>query len=226
MTFLITGAGRGLGLEFTRQLLAKKNSVVAWVRDATKAPELKTLESDYPGQLVIQTVDISNPTSIQAAAAQNKHIDVLINNAGVLVDSAKNFFSLTKEDLEKTFAVNVIAPIQVAQAIVPLMKNSASALVINISSKMGSIADNSSGGHYAYRSSKTALNMITKNFSIDNPKIKTLCMHPGWVKTDMGGANATTTITDSVTGLLKVILKHDSYKSGEFVDFTGERLPW
>jgi NAD(P)-dependent dehydrogenase (short-subunit alcohol dehydrogenase family) len=227
MTFLITGAGRGLGLEFTTQLLANKKNVVAWVRNPEKATDLKNLEAQYTPHLKIQKVDITSAESIMTAVKElTTPIDVLINNAGVLLDSGEKFMQLSMKKIEDTFAVNVLAPMQVAQQVVPLLQKSTSPVLVNISSKMGSIDDNSSGGYYAYRMSKTAVNMFTKSFSIDFPNIKTLCVHPGWVRTDMGGSNAAITPQESVTGLLKIIFEHQRYKTGSFVNYSGTEIPW
>ena len=114
----------------------------------------------------------------------------------------------------------------VTQALLPCLERAAAPKVVNISSLMGSIEDNSSGGTYAYRMSKAALNMFTKTFAVDFPKIATLTMHPGWVKTDMGGANAPTEKTESVKGLLKVILASSLKNTGQFIDYEGDKLPW
>lgn len=226
MTVLVTGAGRGIGLEFIRQLLTAKKNVVAWVRDPQSAQDLNELHKKFSTALTIQKVDVTNEKSIKDATAQLKSVDVVINNAGVLLDDKFKLATLPIETIKDTFEVNVYAPIRVAQSVLPLLEKSSSPLLVNISSKMGSIDDNTSGGYYAYRMSKTALNMFTKSFSVDYPKIKTFCMHPGWVQTDMGGRNATTTIEQSVTGLLRTILEPQKFKSGAFINFEGNILPW
>lgn len=225
--FLITGAGRGLGLEFTKQLLEQKKQVVAWVRDPGKSTELTALIKKYESQLKIDKVDITNQESVSVATMKIEGcIDVLINNAGVLLDSGDAFASLSLKKVEDTFAVNVLAPMRVTQNLLPLLEQSASPTIINISSKMGSIDDNTGGAYYAYRMSKTALNMFTKSLSVDFPEIKSLCVHPGWVQTEMGGKGASITPETSVTGLLKVIFEHQKYKSGSFVEYSGKELPW
>lgn len=226
MTLLVTGAGRGIGLEFVSQLLAAQKNVIAWVRDPQAATELNGLQKKFSSTLTIQKVDITNEKSIKAATASLKNVDVVINNAGVLLDNEFKLTNLPIDTIKDTFEVNVYAPIRVAQTLLPFLEKSSSPLLVNISSKMGSIDDNSSGGYYAYRMSKTALNMFTKSFSVDYPNIKTFCMHPGWVQTDMGGSNATTTIEQSVTGLLRTILEPQKFKSGSFINFEGKILPW
>lgn len=225
MTFLITGAGRGLGLEYTQQLLALGKNVVAWVREPEKNKALGDLAKKYPS-LKIQKVDVTQEESISAAIKTLTSVDVLINNAGVLLDGSDSFSTLPRQKIEDTFNVNVLAPIFVTQKVLPLLQKSSTPLVANMSSMMGSIADNGSGAYYAYRMSKTALNMFTKSFSVDYPNIKTLCLHPGWAQTDMGGPNALVSAKDSVSGLLKIILEPQRYSSGSFVNFKGDILPW
>ncbi|MBY0316016.1 MAG: SDR family oxidoreductase [Bdellovibrionales bacterium] len=226
MTFLITGAGRGIGLEYTRQLLALKKNVIAWVRNPSKSTDLENLQNQYPSQLKIQDVDVTQEQSIIQAVAQIKSVDVLINNAGVLLDGEDSFEELSLRKIEDTFKVNVLAPIAVTQKLMPLLLKSPTPVVANMSSLMGSIKDNSGGAYYAYRMSKTALNMFTKSLSIDYPQVKTLCLHPGWVQTDMGGPNAQITMETSVKGLLHVILEPQKYDSGAFVNYRGIELPW
>jgi len=226
MTILITGAGRGIGLEFVRQLLEAKKNVVAWVREPSKATELEQLQKQHPQLLTVQKVDINEQTSIAAALKSIPQIDTLINNAGVYLDKGQGLQADTIEQTKKTFEVNVYAPIRVIQATLPLLEKSSSPLIINISSLMGSIADNSSGSYYGYRMSKTALNMFTKSFSVDYPKIKTFCMHPGWVQTDMGGSNASITPEKSVAGLLRTILEPQKFETGSFINFEGKQLSW
>lgn len=226
MTFLITGAGRGIGLEFANQLLHKNHSVIAWVRSPEKSTELAQLKEKFSQTLTIQKVDLLKPTTIEHAVQSITHLDTLINNAGVLLDSDDSLNSISIEKIENTFKINLSAPLFVTQQLLPVLQKSRSPLIINITSRMGSIADNTSGGYYAYRMSKTALNMFTKSLSIDFPKIKTFCMHPGWVQTEMGGSGATTTTEQSVSGLLSTILEPSRFESGSFVSFQGQIIPW
>lgn len=226
MNVLVTGAGRGIGLEFTKQLLNAKKNVIAWVRDPQAAKELQELQKKYSSALTIQKVDVTSDSSVKEAATQVKAVDVVINNAGTYLDSTFKFTNLPMDAVKQTMEVNVYAPIRVAQNLLPQLEKSNSALLVNISSRMGSIEDNTSGGAYAYRMSKTAVNMFTKSFSVDYPKIKTFCMHPGWVQTEMGGSGATTTTEQSVTGLLRTILEPQKHNSGSFINFEGNILPW
>lgn len=227
MTFFITGAGRGIGLEFVRQLLAAQHTVIATVRDPYKSTALQDLKARYSKTLSILVADVTDKAQIEAAAAQVSApaIDVLINNAGVLLDQGMSLEKINKDVLMKSFEVNTLAPMFVTRALLPKLRAAPKPVVANVTSLMGSITDNESGGYYAYRMSKTALNMFAKSFSKDFPKIKIISLHPGWVKTDMGGSQATTTPEESVRGLLRVILG-TKHPTGSFVDFTGKQLEW
>src|SRR5262245_31651614 len=180
-TVLITGANRGLGLEFTRQYAADGWHVIACCRDPKEAPELKKLKAE------VHALDVTSQESIDhlAKTLNGKPIDVLINNAGTHGD--RRSFGETDIALWKQiFAVNTIAPYQVLAALLDNVVAGAQKKVVNISSKVGSIGDAPGGGNYAYRSSKTALNMVMVNAAheLKNHGITILLIHPGWVQTD------------------------------------------
>jgi NAD(P)-dependent dehydrogenase (short-subunit alcohol dehydrogenase family) len=147
-------------------------------------------------------------------------VDLLLNNAGVYHQGTK------AEDFLDSFHVNTVIPFLLTQALLTALKKSAHAKVASISSLMGSIEDNSSGGSYAYRSSKTALNMINKGLAVDNPWLTAVVLHPGWVETDMGGKGAPVKIPDSAQGLWKVIDALTKEQTGSFIDFRGRKLHW
>jgi len=225
-TFLVTGAARGIGAEFTRQLLGSGRTVIAWARNPDESKALTQLHRDFPKTLRVQKVDVTDSLQIATAAKEIPGpIDVLINNAGVLLDHGCPFKELTQDQLKKTFEVNVFAPIAVAQALLPQLQRGSNPALINISSLMGSIDDNGSGAYYAYRMSKTAVNMFTKTFSVDFPKITSYSMHPGWVQTDMGGAGAAITPEVSVKGILKVV-DDRKHATGSFINYDGKALEW
>ncbi|MCB0349869.1 MAG: SDR family oxidoreductase [Bdellovibrionales bacterium] len=228
MNFLITGAGRGIGLELTQFALEAGHNVYAIVRNPENARTLNTVKSDHAEKLIIFKGDVSSETDLQAINDElgDTPIDVVINNAGVMLDGDEDFSKLTQEQLIDTFKVNTFAPILVTQVFLPQLKKSTNAKVINITSRMGSISDNSSGGHYAYRMSKAALNMFSKSFAIDFPQVITLTLHPGWVKTEMGGAQAPLLPRESARGLFKVITEADTTKSGHFLDYQGKEIGW
>jgi NAD(P)-dependent dehydrogenase (short-subunit alcohol dehydrogenase family) len=222
-TVLITGANRGLGLEFSRQYAADGWHVIACCRDPKDAPELKKLKAD------VHALDVTSQDSIDqlAKTLKGKPIDVLVNNAGTHGD--RRPFGETDVALWKQiFAVNTIAPYQVLAALLDNLVAGAQKKVVNISSKVGSIGDGPSGGSYAYRSSKTALNMVMMNAAheLRNHGITILLIHPGWVQTDMGGPSAPVTIEQSITGVRRIIDKATPAETGHFYDYTGRQLPW
>ncbi len=228
MNFLITGASRGIGLELTQFALEAGHHVFAVVRSPDTARTLRTVKSEYKETLTIFRADVSSATDLEKLKSDiaDTPIDILINNAGVMLDSGDGFLALTEDQLLETFKVNTFAPIHVTQTFLANLQKSDKAKVINMTSRMGSISDNSTGDYYAYRMSKTALNMFTKSFSIDYPKITTLTLHPGWVKTAMGGAEAPLLPRESARGLFKIITESDLSHSGKFLDYQGKEIGW
>ena len=224
-TVVITGANRGLGLEFARQYAADGWHVIACCRSPNGAPDLKNLGR----KVEVLALDVASQDSIQhlAKALAGTPIDVLINNAGIHGD--RRLFGETDVALWKQiFDVNTIAPVQVLAALLENVAASTQKKVANITSKVGSIGDGPSGGSYAYRTSKTALNMAMVNAAHElKPRgITVLLLHPGWVQTDMGGPTAPVTIEQSITGLRRVIDKATQAETGHFYDYTGRQLPW
>lgn len=225
MNYLITGANRGLGLELTRTLLLQGHSVVAWSR--RESTDLIRLKGTSPDRLTISYVDVRFPEQIkEASELVPGPIDILINNAGILLDRTLALSDLSIEQLQETFLVNATAPLLVTQSLLPKLLGSTSPVILNISSHMGSISHARGGMPYAYRMSKAALNMFTKNFAEEFPKIKSLCTHPGWMLTKMGGENAPMTTKDSCTALLTILDNHQKYPSGSFVNYKGGLIEW
>jgi len=224
-TVLITGAGRGLGLEFARQYAADGWHVVGCCRSPEKAGNLKKLGR----HVEMHALDVTSADSIHhlAKALAGKPIDVLLNNAGLHGD--RRMFGETDVALWKQiFEVNTIAPVQILAALLENVAASHHKKVVNISSKVGSIGDNPSGGSYAYRSSKTALNMAMVNAAheLKGRGITILLIHPGWVQTDMGGPSAPVALEQSITGVRRIIDKATQAETGHFYDYTGKQLPW
>jgi NAD(P)-dependent dehydrogenase (short-subunit alcohol dehydrogenase family) len=224
-TVLITGASRGLGLEFARQYAADGWRVLACCRSPKDAPELKKLGR----HVEIHALDVTSQESIQhlAKALNGTPIDVLLNNAGLHGDRVP--FGATDVELwKKILEVNTIAPIQMTAALLENVAASAQKKVANISSKVGSIGDGPGGGSYAYRSSKTALNMAMVNAAheLKGRGLTILLIHPGWVQTDMGGPSAPVSIEQSVAGVRRIIDKATQAETGHFYDYTGKQLPW
>jgi NAD(P)-dependent dehydrogenase (short-subunit alcohol dehydrogenase family) len=227
MNYLLTGATRGIGLELASQLLTQGHYVTVTARNPESSKDLMVFTREYATNCQVLSMDVDSRQSIDSAIRQVKapYLDVVINCAGVLKDYDSNLENLNLQDLEDTFRTNVLGPVAVSKACLSLLKKSSSPQLVNITSLMGSLKDNSSGLAYAYRMSKTALNMFSKNLSIDEKWLKVLMIHPGWVQTDMGGKNALLTTRDSVNGILKLINSPES-KSGHFYSFAGTELAW
>jgi NAD(P)-dependent dehydrogenase (short-subunit alcohol dehydrogenase family) len=225
-TVMITGANRGIGLGLTKHYANQGWEVIATYRD--KPMELSSL-----GSVKTVQMDVSSSNSIQAGFEKVKSmcnsVDLLINNAGRYGNDAKSLEeTIDIEDLVLSFRTNSIGALLVTQAALPLLERGKDKKIIHISSKMGSITDNSSGASYGYRASKTALNMFNKNLAVElkNKGMISVVMHPGWVQTDMGGKNALVTIDDSVVDLAKTIHKFTMEHSGGFFERTGEKIPF
>jgi NAD(P)-dependent dehydrogenase (short-subunit alcohol dehydrogenase family) len=222
-TVLITGAGRGLGLEFAKQYAADGWQVIACVRNPDKADALKKVKGD----VAIERLDVVDEADIKALAARLKgrSIDLLINNAGIY--GPRNGQNDTKSWLE-VLQVNTIAPYRVAEALAPLVAKSKQKTIVNITSQMGSVGSTSSADSPIYRSSKAALNMVMKGLShaLKGQGVTVVLFHPGWVKTDMGGKGAPLEAPDSIGGMRKVIGKLTAADSGKFFNYDGKSLPW
>ena len=225
-TVLITGANRGLGLEFCRQYAAEGWQVLACCRNPETAGKL----TDIP-QVRVFPLDVSDFAQIDnlAEQLQDTAIDVLINNAGIYGDSPQRGFGhLDYADWTQTLTINTQAPVKMAEAFLPHLQRGDKKMLVSITSQMGSIADNGSGGSILYRSSKTALNAAMKSIAIDleDQGIGVLVLHPGWVKTDMGGPNALIDAQQSVAGMRQVIAQFTLAQSGSFLKYDGSSLPW
>ncbi|MFO1417557.1 MAG: SDR family oxidoreductase [Methylotetracoccus sp.] len=228
-TALISGANRGLGLEFCRQYLAAGWTVHAACRQPGRATELAALSRD--SWLSIHRLDVAHRADIIALAAEldQTPIDLLINNAGIYGDDREHEFGhLDADRWSEVFRINTQGPVLMTEAFLPHLLAGQRRLSVAISSLMGSIADNRSGGALLYRSSKAALNAVMHSLAIDLRQrgIGVLILHPGWVQTDMGGPRAPTTVVDSVSGMRRVIDGFSLGDSGQFADFRGQVLPW
>jgi NAD(P)-dependent dehydrogenase (short-subunit alcohol dehydrogenase family) len=230
--YVVTGANRGLGLEFTRQLLARGERVIAGCRKPAQAHALNHLAGQHPGHLHVLPLDVASERSIaefaREAALVADRVDVLINNAGVLV-GGERFGELAAKTMLDSFAVNAVAPVLLTQAFAPLLRAAAAgAKVANISSQMGSMADATSARSPSYSMSKAALNMATRRLAAEltGQGIAVFCFHPGWVQTDMGGSQATTPVEESASALLQQIDRFGSAQAGGFFDRHGKPFPW
>jgi len=226
-TLFITGANRGLGLEFVRQYANDGWQVIASCRNPDEAKALQSLKTNY-ANISITKLDVANFDEIHQVAESFKNvtIDLLINNAGIYLDRATDRINV--DDWVQTFKVNSIAPLILLNAFKHHLANSALKKAVTLSSKMGSIDDNTKGGSYLYRSSKAAVNMAIKTASIDlNPLgIIVATLHPGWVQTDMGGPDGLIDIPTSVNGLRLVIDNLSLANTGQFFDYEGKSIAW
>ncbi|MCU4676084.1 SDR family oxidoreductase [Catenovulum sp. 2E275] len=230
-TVFITGANRGIGLEFVKQYHDAGYQVIATTRNPLEQDDLKILSQAHKNIKVL-SLDITDDKQIAGVKAMlaNQPIDVLIANAGYYgpKDERAQFGQVDSTEWLKTLEVNTIAPLKLVEALYPNLTLGKEKKVAILSSKMGSMADNSSGGSYIYRSSKAALNAVVKSLSVDlsGDHIKVVSLHPGWVKTAMGGVNALIDTQTSVAGMKQVIDKLTAKTSGQFIAFDGKKIPW
>jgi NAD(P)-dependent dehydrogenase (short-subunit alcohol dehydrogenase family) len=229
-TVLITGANRGLGLEFCRQYAVSGWRVIAACRSPSLAFDLLTLAQQYRN-LQIDSLDVANFASVDKFALQyaDEKIDILINNAGIYGDlQGKGFGNIDYNNWSSTLTINTMAPLKMVEAFLPQLLRGENKLIATVSSLMGSMSDNASGGSYLYRSSKAGLNAVMKSLSVDllPRSIGVLILHPGWVRTDMGGKNALIDVEESVSGMRKIIDAFSLSQTGQFIKYDGSIAPW
>lgn len=230
MNILITGASRGIGLEMVRYAINKGWRVFACCRHPQQAETLLSTAKLANGQVNVHVADMNELATIQALAYElrNEAIDMLINNAGIYGTDNNRFGTVDVVSWQQAFMVNTIAPLKMVEALAENLLMGSSRTVACMSSKMGSMADNGYGNSYIYRSSKAALNAVVKSLSIDlrEQGIKTVALHPGWVKTDMGGPNAKISTADSVAQMMATLQGLGMEDSGRFIDIDGSDIPW
>lgn len=227
----MTGANRGIGLELVKQLRDRGDEVEACARAPQDARELQALANE---RVRIHRVDVTDAASVRALAdsLRDATIDMLFNVAGVYGGPRQSLAQMADDlelrDVADTFEVNAIGPLRMTVALLPHLRRSKIKKIVHLTSGMGSIADNTSGGYYAYRMSKTALNMMSRSLAVDlrSEGIISVVINPGWVQTDMGGAGATTPVADSVRGILRETDRARLSDSGEFLNWKGNRYPW
>jgi len=221
-TIFITGANRGIGLEAARQFAASGWSVHACCRNPGKADALKAIKG-----VTVHALDVGDFKAIDGLAAKLRGtpVDVLLNNAGM--NARVELGTIDCERWAELFRVNTMAPLKLCEAFAEHIAASGRKLIVNISSIMGSIT-HSNGKWYPYRSSKAALNMVSKCLSGDwaSRGITVISVHPGWVRTDMGGPNASVSVEDSVKGIKKLIEGAGPAANGRFYQYDGAELPW
>ncbi|GAB2627552.1 SDR family oxidoreductase [Novilysobacter erysipheiresistens] len=230
---LVTGANRGLGLEFVHQLLARGDRVIATCRQPGRAHALNQLVGEHPGRLHLLPLDVAAPKSHAELVRElplvlgddDTRLDLLINNAGVL-HSGERFGKVAAETLDDSLRTNASGPFLLTQALAPWLADGGK--VANLSSELGSIAGKDAFRTPSYSISKAALNMATALLAraLVERGIVVLALHPGWVQTDMGGSGAEVAPQDAATALLRVIQRADAGDSGRFLDRHGMPMAW
>src|SRR5215813_161619 len=227
-SIMIASANRGLGLEFVRQYAADDWRIFAACRNPDAADDLHKLARTRP--VTVFPMDVTDPSSVRRAAADlnGESIDVLLNSAGIIGKPGQRTGNIDYESWEEVLNVNTLGPLRVTEAFVEHVARSERKLVVTISSGLGSLTDNTSGGSIPYRSSKAAVNMAMRSAAIDlAPRgIACVLVNPGWVKTDMGGPSAPLTPTQSVAALKRLIATLGLDQSGKFFNYDGREYRW
>ena len=221
-TYLITGASRGLGAEFVRQLRERGHTVVAAVRD----PE-KTRDAARSGAKVVR-LDVDRPETFDAfARALEAPVDVLVNNAGIAGDDA-SLQSLVSDTMARVFRTNVVGPALLTKALLPSLRRGRRKVVVNVSSSLGSLASTTGGFSYAYCTSKAALNMLTvlMHEQLSGDGFTVVSLDPGWNRTDMGGSAAPLAPSDTVRAMAGILERLGPDDSGTFLGYDGKPRPW
>ncbi len=222
-TVLVTGANRGLGLEFASQYQAAGWRVIATARKPEAAKALEAL-----GVRVLQ-LDVADADSVDRLAREleNQPIDVLINNAGMF-PRVNSLAETNFDDVARTLEVNTIGPMRVTRALLPNLRLGQTRQIVSITSGLGSIANNDSGRYYGYRESKAGLNMFNRSLAVElkDDGFTCIVMSPGWVRTDMGGPNAALSPQESITGMRAVIARLTPADTGKYWNYDGDQLPW
>ena len=225
-TILITGASRGLGKEFARQFAADGWRVIATCRTLEGGANLR----DLKGNIEVHLLDVLDHRAIDRLSTDFKAeaIDCLLNNAGVYGLKGARFGASDYDTWTKEFQINVHSPMKMAEAFIEQVARSNRKQIVTLTSKMGSITDNEIGGSYVYRSSKAAMNAVVKSLSIDlaDRGVTCVALHPGWVRTDMGGPDGLIDPPESVAGMKAVIEDLDISKGGRFYNYDGSEIPW
>lgn len=229
---VVTGASRGIGLEFARRWAEQGDHVFALARDPSGSKELTELAGRFPDNLVATTCDVADDRSVAAArdqvAAAVDGIELLVNNAGIM-GGRKGPEEVDFEEIRRHMEVNALGPLRTTGALLPLLRQGRPVRrLVHMTSLMGSIEDNRSGDAYAYRMSKAALNMASRSLAVDlaDEGIVSVVLHPGWVRTRMGGRGARLTVEEAVAALIRTIERLGPEESGGFYDREGGPLPW
>jgi NAD(P)-dependent dehydrogenase (short-subunit alcohol dehydrogenase family) len=224
-TILITGAARGIGHALCADALRRGWSVIGSVRDAETA---NVLEAEFGPRFQALVFDVTDADAVgKAAASLDRPIDIVINNAGIIGPGRQSTLDMDFNGFAETLAVNVLAPLRIAQAFLPHLKRSAKPRLITVSSGMGSMSYASSD-HMAYRASKAAVNKVTQGLATDLKRfgIAVAAIHPGWVRTEMGGRGADIEAGESAKGILDIAERLDLAGTGTFLRYDGVEMAW
>lgn len=226
-TIFISGANRGIGLALVEYYLHLGCRVHATFRKADSSTALLALQQEF-NQLTCHQLDVTDYPAIAKLQASLPAIDLLINNAGYYGPKGYGFGNTDVEQWRRVLEINTIAPLKLVEMLYPLLQAGSLKQIACISSKVGSMSENTSGGGYIYRSSKAALNSVVKSLSNDltNNGFTVVALHPGWVQTEMGGPNALISPTVSAEGLAKVMQGLSVKDSGRFLSYDGTEIPW
>ena len=226
---LITGASRGIGLELARQYAAEGWTVFATCRNPEKSAQINQL-ANANNRVSVFRLDVTDTDGIRSLSKELKEerIDILFNDAGTAEPKGQEFESIDEKAWIGAFKVNVIGPLKMAESFVHQVARSEQKIIATMSSIMGSLTDNTSGNYYVYRSTKAAVNMVMKSLAADlyDKQIISVCLHPGWVRTDMGGSQAPLEPEESVKGIRRVLASLTLKDSGRFLTYEGAELPW
>ena len=228
-TILVTGAGRGIGLQLLKEFKSQGHEVIGTVRNSHGRSKISDLSKEMGVDIAVFELEVTDAVSVAALKDKlnGKKIDILINNAGVLGGDHQEVTNLDFDEWGKTLEINVISPLRVAIALLPNIKLSEQPKIVTISSIMGSMAQKRVGS-IAYRSSKSAVNKAMQCLALElqAEKVGVYLMHPGWVKTDMGGMKADITVEESAKGLARMILSFTMNESARFWQYDGQELEW
>jgi NAD(P)-dependent dehydrogenase (short-subunit alcohol dehydrogenase family) len=216
---IVTGSNKGIGFEVVRQLTRQGFQVFLSARNAKAGKDaVEKLKAD--GEVTFLRMDVSNPDSVARAVTefskQAEHLDVLVNNAGIILDGDENILKTSAETLEATLRTNTLGPLIVSQAFVPLLEKSKSPRIVNVSSGSGQLSDGADGWAPAYSISKTALNGVTVQLAAALPKFAVNAVCPGWVRTEMGGSNATNSVAEGAYGIVWLATDAPQKETGKF----------
>jgi len=235
-TALVTGANRGIGLEWARHLAGSAEQLVVTCRRPDEADALARLAEAHPETIEVFALDVSDPEAIRRAVArvrdQTGRLDLLVNNAGINGGGKDDRFAkVDPETMMEVFRVNAAGPHLLAQAFAELLRAGAAqtpAVIVNVTSQLGSIAHTQRDAWNSYKASKAALNMCTRlqAAALRDDGVIAVAMHPGWVRTDMGGANARLSPEESVSGMIDVVASLSLDDTGRFLNYDGRELPW